>query len=103
MLNFNLNLKSKNKDRTPIILIIRKEYDKVSISTSISIDPKYWDSKKQRVKPQHTDYLRINQELEKKLVYFVEIYNEYYNSKPNEKLIDLRKAIAKNDVSQRGN
>ena len=91
MINFNFNLKNKTKSRTPIILIIRKDYGKVSISTSISIDPKYWDSKKQRVKPQHTDCLRINQELEKKLVYFVELYNEYYTSKPNEKLFDLRK------------
>ena len=99
MLNLNLNLKNKNKDRTPIILIIRKEYDKVSISTSISIDPKYWDSKKQRVKPQHTECLRINQELEKKLVYFVELYNEYYTLKPNEKLFDLRK-IQKTKVKE---
>ena len=93
MLNFNFNLKSKQKVRTPIVLIIRKEYCKVSISTSISIDPKFWDSKKQRVKPQHSDCLRINQELEKMLAFFVKLYNDYYTSKPNEKLFDLRKIL----------
>jgi len=76
-IKFNLrNPKSENK--TSIILVFHFDGEKIRISTRISIIPKYWNLKNQRVKermdfPEHN---KINQKLNEISLAMISTYNE---------------------------
>lgn len=82
-LYFNLNLKQNKKTgKSLVVLIIRNNYKKVSISTGINIDTKSWDSKKQRVRTSLIESYQINKQLEKFFINTRDQYLNYYNENP---------------------
>lgn len=89
-INFNLNLKSKTKENTLIILVIRFNNKKLTFSTQQYTNPKNWDYSKQRVKTQAKNSIVINRNLEKYLEEIKDLYFNHYNKNPNQELIDLR-------------
>lgn len=63
--------KPPKKDGTvPINFLIIKDRKKSKISAKISVEPKYWDEKKCRIKPGATNSARNNSYLQNKLAEF---------------------------------
>ncbi len=65
-IKFNLKNKQSNSDSL-ILMIIHVERKRIKLSTSLSIDPKFWNDKKQRVKSllEFPNHAKINAELKK--------------------------------------
>lgn len=63
-IKFNLKNKQSNSDSL-ILMIIHVEGNRIKLSTSLNIEPKFWNDKKQRVKAliEFPDHAKINAEL----------------------------------------
>ena len=73
------NLRSpKSKNDTAIMMIFHYDGDKLRMSTERSINPKYWNAKKQRAKEliEFKEHYKLNQFLEEQSNKIVTIYNE---------------------------
>lgn len=72
---------NKAKTKSSIILIFNYDSKRFKISTSCSVNPKYWNSKKQRVKElmEYPNYQKTNDQLDKFQAIMLGIYNKYRN------------------------
>ena len=65
MIRINRYLAHKNKEQTNIIFSICEGGKRVKVTSKLSIESKYWDSKKQRAKPSFFNSVYINKTLNK--------------------------------------
>jgi integrase len=65
LVKINRYLAHKNKEQTNIILSISNRGKRVKITSKLSIESKYWDSKKQRAKPTYFNSVYVNKTLNK--------------------------------------
>ena len=80
MASIKFNLRDTNsKNETLIYLILNHEKDRIKISTEISVYPKHWNKKKQRVKEliDIPDHHQINLKLEKLSLIMIEELNKH--------------------------
>lgn len=94
-LNFYL-ASPKAKNETAIVLFIGHNSNRVKHNTPISLNPKFWDKNKQRIKNNYSQYLRLNRLLDNMYntaqTYFIECAERI--EKPN--FDHLKKKLPKN-------
>jgi len=116
--NFYLDKPNDKKD-TRILLSLSFNGKRIKIPTGLSIDPKYWDPKRQRAKPQYSLGSKINKAIGKKDELCVEAYvdaigegtgltREYFQEKmapvlPNDFYKEYEDYISVKSVQQRPN
>jgi len=98
--NFYLRNKSVKK-RTMINLIFIYENQKIKIPTGISVYPKYWNGKIQRVReliefPEHSE---INDRIETYRMIMTEVYKEFWNAG----IIPDEETLKKNFIAAKDN
>ena len=66
----------KAKNKTSIFLFFNHEKERLKFSTGLTIDPKFWNARKQRARLTMADSSNLNQELEKSEEKIMMLYSE---------------------------
>lgn len=90
-LNFYLNLDNRLKSNVrAIYCYIRQNYQTFTLHTSQKIDPKFWDSTKQRVKKSHPNALEFNAFLDKFKLNIENKFREFFANNPDASFGEFR-------------
>lgn len=76
MLRVKYNLITKNKSISPVQMSINWNGNRIQKNIGYSIETKYWDFNKQRVKPHHQNAVSFNSYLHELEVNIIAIYND---------------------------